>query len=229
MFADMKRIFLLTTLFSLLLPAVLPAAGQETTAAARAAAIAEKQEMEERYKQISSDVQGLTTGQAALQRKVSALESEIRSLRDEIARLQQSAGVKYASQDDLQRLVKAVQDADQKRLKDNQELRQAIETIGRNVATAPVTPAPRAPRPTPAVPANPPDGAAPVVKGFEHVVQKGEFLSTIISAYNEKLKESGAKERITLKMVEDANPGLKPNSMRVGQKIVLPDPREKQP
>jgi hypothetical protein len=62
-------------------------------------------------------------------------------------------------------------------------------------------------------------------KSFEHTVQKDETISAIIAAYNADLKSQGAKKRITLKSVLDANPKLNPRTMRIGQTLFIPDPR----
>jgi hypothetical protein len=56
-------------------------------------------------------------------------------------------------------------------------------------------------------------------------VLDGETISAIITAYNAKLKSQGAKKRITLKSVLDANPNLNPRTMRIGQTLFIPDPR----
>ena len=53
-------------------------------------------------------------------------------------------------------------------------------------------------------------------KGFEHVIQSGDTISTIALAYREK----GIK--ITSDQILKANPGLKANSLKVGQKIFIP-------
>jgi len=39
------------------------------------------------------------------------------------------------------------------------------------------------------------------------------------------LKSQGAKKRITLKSVLDANPKLNPRSIQIGQILFIPDPR----
>ncbi|MDB4805198.1 LysM peptidoglycan-binding domain-containing protein, partial [bacterium] len=62
-------------------------------------------------------------------------------------------------------------------------------------------------------------------KSFEHTVQKNETISAIIAAYNTDLKSQGARKRITLKSVLDANPKLNPQTMQIGQIIYIPDPR----
>jgi LysM repeat protein len=48
------------------------------------------------------------------------------------------------------------------------------------------------------------------------VIQSGDTLSSVVSAYRDK----GVK--ITVEDVLKANPGVKPTSLRVGQKIFIP-------
>jgi LysM repeat protein len=57
-------------------------------------------------------------------------------------------------------------------------------------------------------------------KGFEHEVKSGQTLSAIIQAY----RDQGVK--VTLKQVLDANPTLKPERMKAGQKIFIPAPTQ---
>ena len=52
-----------------------------------------------------------------------------------------------------------------------------------------------------------------------YVIKDGDYLSTIVKAYREK----GFK--ITVAQVVNANPGLNPNVMIPGKKILIPDTR----
>jgi LysM repeat protein len=61
------------------------------------------------------------------------------------------------------------------------------------------------------------DRSAPVEKGYEYTVQSGDTLSAIVQAY----RDQGVK--VTVDDVLKANPSLKPSSMRVGQKIFIPN------
>ena len=64
-----------------------------------------------------------------------------------------------------------------------------------------------------------PVAAGGAEKGYDYVIQKGDTLSIIALAYREK----GIK--ITSEQILKANPGLKPNSLRVGQKVFIPAPQ----
>lgn len=67
-------------------------------------------------------------------------------------------------------------------------------------------------KPTQAKPAP----AVPVGPHYEHVVEAGQTLSLIAKGYE-----------TTTQKILNANPGLKPNSLRVGQKLIIPAEEEK--
>jgi LysM repeat protein len=104
---------------------------------------------------------------------------------------------------------------DKKRVDDNQRVLTELEKLGktlgggsgRRTATPPksdVTP--------------PPVDANPNAAHFEYQVQSGDTLSAIVKAYRDK------NIKITLSQVLAANPGLKAENMKVGQKIIIPAP-----
>jgi len=49
-------------------------------------------------------------------------------------------------------------------------------------------------------------------------VARGDTLSTIVEAYREQ------NIKVTLDSILKANPGLKPERLQVGQKIIIPAP-----
>lgn len=79
------------------------------------------------------------------------------------------------------------------------------------VATPPAKVAEVKPLPPPPAPKKHPKAVAPVAGGSTVVVQRGDTLSGIC-----------VRHRVKMSAVVAANPGLKPNHIRVGQKIVLP-------
>ena len=60
-------------------------------------------------------------------------------------------------------------------------------------------------------------------QGITYTVEKGEYLSTILDAYNAEFKKRG-KGRVTLEDVKRANPTININRIYVGQEILIPDP-----
>ncbi len=71
-----------------------------------------------------------------------------------------------------------------------------------------MTPPPPPPTPAPATSAPPP---APVGPHYEYVVESGQTLSLIAKGFD-----------TTVPKILAANPGLKPNRLRVGQKLIIP-------
>lgn len=205
--------------------------GQNLSPAVVAARQAEdRKDAEERYRRLNAAVEEMVVAQAAHQKRAAALEEELRSLRLENAR----GGAQYATKADQQRvneellrLAKTIQEIDRKREADKRLILETIEDLKKLIKTAAAAP-PVVVKPPPSLPTPPPtpEITEPVKdqKGFEHIVQKGEYLSAIIAAYNAKLKEKGAKGKVTLKAVLQANPDLKPERMHIGQKIFIPDP-----
>ena len=78
--------------------------------------------------------------------------------------------------------------------------------------------------PVPAPPPTRTNPAPPKFKAREHVVQSGEFLSTILAAYNAAFKKEGLKGRVSQSQVLKANPGMKADRLLAGQKLLIPEP-----
>lgn len=200
----------------------------------------EQLELEEHAKALNvltSDMQQMMAKQIKLEQRLAALQDELRLARAESA----SDAARYLTRDDLKRidtelvrLAKTLQEVDQKREADKKlmletldQMRTAIEEMRKLIKAAAALPPPSAPKPAPAE--NVGAGNAPTetkVKAFEYVVQSGDTISAIVMAYNAKLKEQGVARRITTDDVVKANPGLKPERMAVGQRIIIPDPRD---
>ena len=76
---------------------------------------------------------------------------------------------------------------------------------------APAVPAASTPRPTPAAPRQQTPPPAEIGPHYEYVVEKGQTLSLIAEGFG-----------TTVAKILAANPGLKPNLLRVGQKLIIP-------
>ncbi|MCU0784771.1 MAG: LysM peptidoglycan-binding domain-containing protein [Verrucomicrobia bacterium] len=167
--------------------------------------------VEERLNKLNAHVEDLLAAQAEQQKRLAAQAKEIESLREQTAKPTGN----FASQEDLRQLAGKLQEIDQKRVTDNEKILKEIEKLGKASAGT------RTERKTPKTTTEPvekPGVASGPEKGFEHVIQSGDTPSTIALAYREK----GIK--ITTEQILKANPGLKPNSLRVGQKIFIPAP-----
>ncbi len=180
---------------------------------AAAAAKAELDVTEERYKRLDSALEILLAAKVEQDKRIASLADEIESLRKQQSRPNTS----YASQDELRKLAETVQKIDQKRVEDNEHILKEIGKLGKTLAP-PSTP----PRKSAASGATGVTDTPPALdKGhYKYAVQPGDFVSTIVKAYNEK----GIK--VTVEQILKANPKLDPNRMRIGQEIIIPAPEK---
>lgn len=186
----------------------------------------------------------------SMRSRIQTLETEIVRIKADQARLRTEmggVGKDNVTQDQLKKVVDQLREVDKKRESDSRALLERMDEVKNELkklaaaAAAPVVaPEPIKPqgnhksKPKPAIVADPDtDGgkAAPATNApvtpksslpaeydyVEHVVASGETVGTIISAYN---KEKGLK--IRTQHVLDANPKLKPEHLKVGQKIKIP-------
>jgi LysM repeat protein len=176
-----------------------------STAAAQDAAT------EERFNKLAGQVEDFRSNQEALTRRIDALTREIEGLRGQMDKPSGS----YASSEDLKRLADAVKEIDRKRLEDYEKIRLELKNLGKSLAA----PAPRT-KTTPSLNSESSSADKPVAsdKGYDYQVKKGDTLSIIVQAYRDN------NIKITTDQILKANPGLKPEKMRVGQKIFIPAP-----
>ncbi|MBI5774269.1 MAG: LysM peptidoglycan-binding domain-containing protein [Verrucomicrobia bacterium] len=211
----MKRLVIFSVLLAVISGGTRAALAQPNPAAAAA----ERAEAEERQRILSATVSDLAAAQAAQQKKIARLTEEIKSLREAAA----TPTVKHATAEDLNRLAERLAELDKRREADKELILAEIAKLAKTFSAPPVS-RPRPPKPAPATNSPPPkvDGDLPVI---EYSVQKGDTsLTAIVMAYNEAAKKEGRKT-ITTQQVLDANPGLNPNRMKIGQKINLPVPK----
>jgi LysM repeat protein len=169
---------------------------------------------EEKLNKLSGQIEDLLAARVADQKKMAEMSREIESLRE----LASKPTGNYASQDDMKRLAEVVKEIDRKRMEDYDKIQAQMVKIGKVVAATPA-PVRKATAPvTKSTDTNTNDKAASTEKGYEHVVQSGDTLSAIVQAYREK------NIKVTADQILKANPGLKPNALRPGQKIWIPAP-----
>jgi predicted RNase H-like nuclease (RuvC/YqgF family) len=188
------------------------------SAATNAAAVAEAQGFDEKFKQLAADIDSLRAANETIRDKLSALHDEIQQVRTEQARLASNA----ISADDLKPLAAKIEEVDKKRIADKDEIadqvKQTAVRLGRLITdssgAAPGKPV-----------SNPPpvNVTATTGQGYNYTVVKGDILPAIVSAYNAKFKEMGMKT-IRQKQVEDANPTVNWSRLQVGQVIIIPQP-----
>jgi len=143
-------------------------------------------------------------------KQIDALEKEISDLSDKL----NGPG---AGQDDMKKLADQVQEIDKKRQEDRDLILKEIEKLGK----AGGSPAVHKSTPTASTaPATGGSNAGGKENGYEYKVVAGDTLSIIAKAY----RDQGIK--VTSDQILKANPGLNPNSLKVGQKIFIPAPAQ---
>lgn len=170
---------------------------------------------EERLNKLNGRIEDLMAAQESMKAQIQTLLKETDRLRGQV----NTPSGNYAAQDDLKRLADAVKEIDRKRLEDYDKIKAELKRIANAVSSSgssgrkqPVssgddTPGQNTPKPT-------------SDKGFEYVIQKGDTLSIIVQAYKEK------NIKVTTDDILKANPGLKAEKLKVGQKIFIPAPQQ---
>lgn len=156
---------------------------------------------------LSGQIQDLQAAQLAQGKRIAALAKEISDLQSQ---LNQSGNSGLASQDDLKKLAKQVQEIDKKRQEDNERVLKELEHLENALGAAPGQ------GPSPNISSAKTHSADGRQTGYSYEIQKGNTISAIARAYREK----GVK--VTTEDILKANPGLDPKNLKVGQKILIP-------
>jgi septal ring factor EnvC (AmiA/AmiB activator) len=187
--------------------ATLPLAGNGQNAN-NAALIAERQELEEKYKALSASVQALQESNAALQKKLDAVLAELNEMREKAGK----TPANLATQEDIKKLAEKIVDLDKTRIADNKLVLEKVAEL--------VKPLLKQPPPSPGPRKTTDPNAGKQEKGYDYVVQSGDTLTKIIKAY----RDNGIK--VSQKAIEEANPTVNWNKLVIGQKIWIPAPKE---
>jgi LysM repeat protein len=159
---------------------------------------------EERLNKLNAQFEALLEAKNAQNRRIEELAKAIESLQQQLNK----PNVDAASQEDVKRLAENLREIDRKRMEDNERIVKELKKLGAAAMQSAAAPLPPAANNTPATPS----------KGYKYTIQSGDTLSVIIAAY----KEKGIK--VTVDQILKANPGLKPEKMKVGQEIFIPAP-----
>jgi LysM repeat protein len=159
---------------------------------------------EERLNKLSAQILDLAEAREAQSKRIDELAKAIAAIQQQLDK----PNVNYASQDDVKKLADKLQEVDHKRQEDNDRILKGIEQEFKDLAK------------TMKKPVVAPSSSDNATSGnvFEYIVQPGDTLSAIIAAYRDK------NIKVSLEQILKANPGLKPESMPVGKKIVIPAP-----
>lgn len=174
---------------------------------------------------LTASEESIEAFRALLQR----LEGEVRTLRAENEALRQAVANRRdaVTTEQLKRVVDQVQEVDRNRIKDNQQVLEALRKLEKVPLPPPPSRTERQERPErPARPeaADPGEARPPAPKpplpadGYVHRIKEGESLGVILEAYR---KEHQIKT--SMKQVLEANPSIKdPRRVRVGQEVFIP-------
>ena len=163
--------------------------------------------LREDYRRIQSQLEDLLAAHNALKKEMGQLRSELRRVRAKSAERDPNT----VTREDLESLAKSIREVDQKRVGDKELILREIRSLINKAPAVGNKP-------------KPPKVSAKPEKYFEHQVKSGEVISTIVAAFNAKLKKRADKKMITTKSVLNANPGLDPTKMPVGRVLIIPDP-----
>lgn len=173
----------------------------------------------EEIRRLSGQIEDLRAALEAQRRRTERLEQEVEKLRADLRQVNDRNDAKlveFATRDALKSLASAIEEVDRKRIADvnliKAQVEEAISKLRQGLEVV------KPDGPTIAPPPPPFEG-----KVYPHTVAKGEYLSTILDAYNAEFKKRG-KGRVTLEDVKRANPTININRIYVGQEILIPDP-----
>lgn len=166
---------------------------------------------EERFNKLAGQIEDLRSGQDALRRQVETLGREVESLREQ---MNKPTG-NYAGQEDLKRVAEAVKDVDRKRMEDADKIHNELVKLQKSLTLPPSTKSKASPVNSDNAGSEKP---ATPEKGYEYIVKRGDTISSIVQAYRDN------NIKITTEQILKANPGLKPENLRVGKKLFIPAP-----
>lgn len=164
--------------------------------------------LEERVKRLTGYVQDLQEKNDSQQKQIAALVKELAALR-ESQQNQPAPTTSAASQSDLRELAKKVQEIEEKRKADRAFLEKEFERLAKVASARPA-----------ASSSKPADTNSDLPRDArEHTIAPGDTLLAIALAYS---KDTGRK--VTTDLILKANPGLKPERLIPGDKIIIPIP-----
>lgn len=162
---------------------------------------------QERLDKLSGQIEDIIASQRAQQKQMDALAKEIAGLREQVGKHTGD----YATREDAQRLAAEINKVDRARMEDSERVAEKLEKIRLSISGALTPPKPKAAGgPAAPRPAN--------EKGYSYVVKPNDTLSAIVQAYREN------NVKVTVDQVLKANPGLKPERLKVGDEIWIPAP-----
>ena len=165
---------------------------------------------EEQLNKLRGEVSALQASNVDLQKRLADVMKELQDVREQAAK---PAG-NYAGTEDLKQLAEKVREVDRKRAEDRELILDEIKKLGKTMSSG----AGRPPKKQDDPPKGNTENPTGPEKGYEYVIKSGDTISTVVAAY----REQGVK--VSVDQVLKANPTLKPESLKVGQKVFIPAP-----
>ncbi len=182
---------------------------------------AQESATQQQIDQLNGRFQDVIESQAALNKRLDALTKDISELREKVNTPVVNDG---PSREDVKKLAEQLQEVDRKRQADKELILENLKQLGKVSGDATTTTShtkkkkTEAPKTEETSTPNPPAASQ---SGYDYVVKSGDTLGLIIKAY----RDQGIK--VTRTQVLKANPGLDPDKLFVGKKIIIPDPTTK--
>lgn len=174
-----------------------------------AAAYAQREQEEQRWKKLSAQMEEMLASQEAMRRRIQSLEEENRRLTKKL----NESGSSAVSPAQLNNVVKEMEDrirkVDDARVTDHQKLTKSVnDSIDKLESLLKNQPRPAA------------SGSASTSSGtfYTHTIQSGQTISAVAAAF----RKQGVK--VYDADIIAANPGIDPTKLQVGQQIKIPKP-----
>jgi LysM repeat protein len=167
---------------------------------------------QERLDKLSGRIEDLIAAQEALKKQITEMSRELENVRE----LSGKPNTSYARQEDLNLLEKAIKEVDRKRVDDAEKIQTQLLNL-RKVLEAPPPQTKKSSVTTPKEASGTGSSSKPE-NGFEYTVKSGDTLDAIALGCKEK------NIKVTVAQILKANPGLKAERLKVGQKIFIPAP-----
>ena len=178
-----------------------------------AVAAAHREEMENNFKRMGAKMEQLEDSLRSQQQRISSLDAEIHSLRNEVDRLK-TRNESAATQDSIKRLADKIEEVDKKRIADNDLIILQLKSIGKTITKSVI---PSEPRPEPTTSKqNSTEQTGPPEDSLAYKVKDGDTLSRII------INLRAIKVNVTQKQVMEANPKVDWKRLQIGQTIYIP-------
>ena len=164
-------------------------------------ALAEREDAQVRYKRLTAKIEDLENTIQAYNQQFQKMEAEIHRLRSEVSKMRDGGSDSSA--------MAEIRKVDRAREADHETVMKEFARLRRELLGSVTKP----PKSNSGSPAPVPQATE---KGLEYTIRDGDTLSKLVAALNKQ----GVK--VTQKQIEQANPGVDWNRLKINQKIFIP-------